>query len=148
MIDDNYIKSNSTRLPEPTNKDALNRAKAFYKSCREKAEINGQDLQNLSDAVLSMFNMAAIPVKFAGKQPSNTRFKTLGIHKTNAFERSIQVYKFTAKQKKVRSSKGSVDTLLHELTHEFDKMLLNISNSIHCSGFYNRIGQLVEWLNG
>ena len=148
-VDRNYMLSNSLVLPSPTNKSALSRAKTLYHYCRERSEIKQGDLQNLSDDILIMFGLTTIPVKFAGKQPSNKRGKTLGVHRTERVtaQTSIQIYKFTAKQKKVRASKSAVETLLHELIHELDIALIQLTDSIHSAGFYKRISQLKDLLN-
>jgi hypothetical protein len=146
----NYQESNRAKLPMPSNQSALRHARTFYQDYRELNEIKEEHLQQIADAVFMMFGVETVPVKFAGKQPvkqvKNGYVKRLGVHRTKGTSTSIQVYKLTGKRGQVRKPKSAIDTLLHEIMHELDIVILNLINSIHSKGFYMRIGQLKDML--
>jgi hypothetical protein len=53
---------------------------------------------------------------------------------------SIQVFVRTAVQQRPIAVKSLLDTLLHEFMHHYDFDAFGAS--VHCSGFYERLGQL------
>ena len=147
---DNYQKSQEETLPtlsfsSPTREE--------YKRGRELEEITEQKLQRIADAICCEFSVPTIPVSFKGTQPHNSNGKRLtrrvmGVFRRSGFgDSSIQVYRYTAKQKKQYSPKSAISTLLHELCHYFDYRVCGLKKSIHSKGFYNRIGQLVDMLS-
>ena len=147
---DNYNKSQEETLPIlsfsfPTKEE--------YKRGRELEGITEQKLQKIADAICCEFSVPTIPVSFKGIQPHNSNGrrltkKTMGVfRRTNFGNSNIQVYRYTAKQKKQYSPKSAISTLLHELCHYFDYRVCGLKKSIHSKGFYNRIGQLVDMLS-
>ena len=58
---------------------------------------------------------------------------------------SVRLYCRTPKLKRMRSTKVFLNTLLHEFVHIYDWDKLRLSNSVHCSGFYKRIGFLQDF---
>lgn len=148
--DKNYEKSNTVKLPEKVNQSACKHASQLYHSLREAKEPTEQSLQELSNAILKMYGVDSIPVRFSGQRPikkiSRGMAQTYGIHTTKGFATSIKIYKHTAKKHQIISSKSAVSTLIHEINHELDKRICLIQNSIHTKGFYLRIGQITKLL--
>ena len=146
----NYESSNIKTLPI---KNVPNQLKELYKKGRELNIMTEQMLKDIADNVCSVYNVQRIPITFAGTEPHKNRngklmLKVMGTHKRGVLGSTIIVYKYTAKQKKIRSSKGAISTLLHELVHYLDYEICGLQRSIHSKGFYNRISQLTEALKG
>jgi len=150
--DKNYVRSNQITGFDVT---IGKKTKKMFQELREQKVIDNADLQNLADGLSQEFNVADVAVVYGGKEPHSVnqkgtlRSKTLGVyHYQNALNSDsvIRLYKYTAKKNKVRSSKGVLDTLLHEFAHHLDHVKLNLTRSLHTSGFYNRIGWLKNTL--
>ncbi len=147
----NYELSNIKKLPAKNIPDSL---KKLYKKSRELKVITNQTLKEIADNICSVYNIEKIPVMFAGTEPhkvdakSRLRMKIMGTHRRSKLGSTIIIYKYTAKQRKIRSAKGAISTLLHELVHYLDYEVCGLQNSIHSKGFYNRIQQLTKALKG
>lgn len=145
----NYEKSNNIRHII-TGASVPNYVKRLYNLLRDKTIITEQDLQALSDNICLVFEVKPISITFAGRQPhthtgKRLKRKILGTERHSIFMNSIKIYKYTAVRQKELSPKTAISTLLHELNHYLDYVLYKL-DSIHCSGFYHRIGQTVELL--
>lgn len=66
--------------------------------------------------------------------------KTLGFYTVGRHH--ITIYNLTATTQKTVSIKTFYDTLLHEFMHHYDYKVLKLENSLHTSGFYQRISDL------
>lgn len=66
--------------------------------------------------------------------------KTLGFYTVG--RNYITIYNLTATTQKTVSIKTFYDTLLHEFMHHYDYKVLKLENSLHTSGFYQRISDL------
>ncbi len=147
---DNYEKSLTATLPTLSFSTIT---KKEYIKGRELDSITESQLQKIADAICSEFSLPTIPVEFKGRQPHNhdgkkLKKKIMGIHRrTNFGNSSIQVYKYTAKQKKQYAPKSAISTLVHEICHYFDYELCRLKKSLHTKGFYGRIRQLTEMLS-
>ncbi len=56
----------------------------------------------------------------------------------------ITIYNLTAVRGNVVAGKTFLETLHHEWMHHYDYFKLKLSKSIHCSGFYKRLGHLKQ----
>ena len=148
---DNYTMSKQAVLPTVT---IGNDTKAKYAECRGAAVITEGQLVELSNLICRDFGVARIPVAFEGREPHRRKGgklsrKTHGIFAQSGFgtNRRIHLYKYTAARQQIRASKAATGTLLHELIHYFDYVITKLRNSIHSSGFYQRISQLQDMLS-
>jgi DNA primase catalytic subunit len=146
---DNYTISKQAVLPRVRLSDE---AKKAYAECVSSSEITENRLVNLCDLVCRDFGVSRIHVEFSGTEPHKRKRnggrlsqKTHGIFVLGQNQR-IHIYKYTAARQQVRASKAATHTLLHEIIHYLDYAVLGLTNSIHSSGFYRRIGQLQDLL--
>ena len=103
--------------------------------------------QALADAVCDALGIKKIKVcvrdsrQLYKNKPhsSSTRFKTLG---RCWLGKNIEIWNKTAKTQKVVAIKTFYNTLLHELSHHIDWFKLGLAESLHTSGFYQRISYL------
>ena len=72
---------------------------------RNEQDCTKDILQTVSDSICKDLGIEQIKIAFSGKQPSNSRGKTLGkyrqVGRSVVCSRDIVVYKFTAKQMKL-----------------------------------------------
>ena len=146
---DNYIRSREARLPTAV---IGNDTKKAYADCRHIEVISEYHLRKLSDLICRDFGVKSIPVDFDGREPHKRKGgklsrKTHGTFSQLGTNRRIHIYKYTAARQQIRASKAATGTLLHEIIHYFDYVITKLSNSIHSSGFYKRIGQLKDMLS-
>ena len=141
---DNYEKSNSI-LKIPRLKISQT-TKQFYSQFREQPTISVKDLQHLTNNICMDLAIDNIAVTFTGTQPhkhngNRLQRKTLGIHNQN---KGINIFRFTAVRKKQLSPKTAIDTLIHEINHRIDYVIIKLAKSIHSKGFYSRLKYLTE----
>jgi len=148
---DNYTRSKKSKLPTV---NIRNDTKKVYADCRHIEVISEFHLKRLSDLICRDFGVESIPVEFEGREPHKKRGGKLsrkphGIFSQSGFgtNRRIHIYKYTAARQQIRASKAATSTLLHEIIHYFDYEITKLSNSIHSSGFYQRISQLQDMLS-
>lgn len=140
--DDNYNKSNSiTSIPYLKFSQLT---KKQYHEFRDLKEITYLHLNSLLHNILNDLGLQHSKLEFKNRRPcqrKNGRI-TSEIHgKYNPAINRIWVYQFTAAKGKLISAKSAISTLLHEINHYVDMVTLNL-NSIHCKGFYDRLGQM------
>jgi len=143
-MDDNYTKSNSIELIPKLKISQI--TKQFYYQFREQTIISVKDLQHLTNNICMDLGINDIAVTFTGTQPhkhngKRLQRKTLGIHRQH---KGINIYRFTAVRKKQISPKTAIDTLLHEIMHRIDYVIIELTKSIHSKGFYSRLKHLTE----
>lgn len=143
---DAYEKSNSVTSVK------LNRFRdTEYKAvlgCGDGDNERQRSAQKLMDYLCEKFGIEPVKIYvLAQKQASRTinrgrvkRSTTLGMYHPKT--KTIKIYNNTANIGKVVSIKGFAGTLLHEFMHHYDYCYLNLSDSLHTSGFYQRIGDL------
>lgn len=143
-----YIKSNQIEiLPSKVSKTS----QRIYKKLISSASLTQSGLQDLTTSICKDFGVCSVSVSYSGREPHSTRGGRLRIkvHGTYTVGRgNIRIYKYTAKQGKVRAVKSTLDTLLHEICHHLDFEFLKLSDSLHTSGFYKRISCLKKQLEG
>jgi Mg2+ and Co2+ transporter CorA len=140
-----YEKSN--KVNEVPNLNLSKETKTLYSQFREQTQLTTKNLQCLADSICKDLDIARTDVLFDGRQPHRNsngklRQKTMGIYQP--FTHKIQVYKFTAKRKQVYAPKSAISTLLHEINHHIDYMVLCLAVSLHTGGFYRRLKHITE----
>jgi len=142
MHTDNYAKSNSiTAIPNLT---VSTFTQALYRKYRESKAITQKDLQTLGWNIMADLGLRESDITFAGKRPCTRKGKRIAseTHGTyNTGTHKIRVYKLTAAKQNLISAKSAISTLLHEIIHYVDTVILKL-NSIHCGGFYARLKHL------
>lgn len=144
-----YENSNAIEVLPKLNKIKASTKKEFQKLYFENS-LNVSEIKKVSDMICKDLGVGVCSIKYDGIQPHSTnsrgtlKNKTLGHYKTIICH--ITLYKFTAKTKKIASNKSVLDTLLHELCHHFDFVLIGFGGSIHTAGFYKRISSLKNCL--
>ena len=148
LSEDNYQLSQEARLPvEQISGDA----KKQYNQLLNQDQLTQHDLQVLATQICMDFDTKLIKVEYGGRQPHSRRNgrikrKTHGDYNPG-FQR-IRLYKYTAVKKKVRATRSTLKTLLQELVQHFDFQIIGLNASPHTAGFYKRISQLKESLEG
>ena len=141
---DNYTKSNSiTAIP---NLKISQFTKDEYHAMRGLKSITEGDLEALLYCVLKDLGLKKHAFEFRGKRPCKRKGKRIAseIHGTyNPGTHKIRVYKLTAAKQNLISAKSAISTLLHEVIHYVDTVILKL-NSIHCKGFYARLTHLTK----
>jgi len=146
-----YNKSNSI---DRFDKNIKNTTKKYFNKLSNDSVLTTNDLQKLANIICFDFGVSNVNIVYSGVQPHATngkgglKNKVLGIYKrTSIYQKyEINLFKYTAKQKKVVANKTTLKTLIHELNHHFDYELLGLKKSIHTKGFYMRISNMLYLL--
>lgn len=137
--DKSYIKSNEIIEVK---------LKAFKNSFSKDIILCGEsitDRQKVSQKCLNYlcdkFKIEKVKLTVLNKpQRKKANGKTLGFYTVG--RNHITIYNLTATTQKTVSIKTFYDTLLHEFMHHYDYKVLKLENSLHTSGFYQRISDL------
>ena len=100
--------------------------------------------QRIADGVCSQLRVAPVRIEVALRRPPLRGGELHGLYEPgNGHGRDhITVWMLTAKQGRVVAFKTFLRTLLHELCHHLDYTLLNLRDSLHTQGFYQRESSL------
>ena len=137
--DKSYIKSNEiTEI----------KLKAFKSSFSKDIILCGESItdrqkvsQKCLDYLCDKFKIEKVKLTVLNKpQRKKANGKTLGFYTVG--RNYITIYNLTATTQKTVSIKTFYDTLLHEFMHHYDYKVLKLENSLHTSGFYQRISDL------
>lgn len=124
------------------------RLKAFRSSFSKDIILCGESIterQKVSQKCLNYlcdkFKIEKVKLTILNKpQIKKANGRTLGFYTVN--RNHITIYNLTACKQKTVSIKTFYDTLLHEFMHHYDHKVLKLDNSLHTSGFYQRISDL------
>lgn len=132
-------------------------SRELYRRCLqcETGELTEKKLQTLANEICDDFGVRRCRVVYEGTQPHSNngkrlKSKTMGDYRLPSSPTTkprIRLFKYTAKQKKVRATKSTLTTLLHEICHHLDYDYINLVKSPHTAGFYKRIDSLIVQLN-
>jgi len=147
--DRNYKKSNAiTTLEFGISKEAQYLAQTLLESSSEEAR------QKIGDALLDeLADLAGVDIvrlkissahQYHKKRNGRVVYKQYGYYKPGT--KYIYINNRTAVRGQIIAPKTFLDTLLHEWMHHYDHVKLGL-NSIHTSGFYERIRDLKYKLN-
>lgn len=102
--------------------------------------------QRLMDYLCNKFGIDSIKVYVTSKKrPQIDNRQRYGYYRVNTHE--IVIYNTTAKTLKPIAIKTFYETLLHEFIHHYDFQVLKLRESLHTSGFYQRIKDLENKLS-
>ena len=143
----NYEKSNSISEVRLTSFD-----KSYYRKlikCGDSAKDRQITAQKLINYLCDKFKIKRVPVYVKDwSQPhrlnesGNIRSKTFGRYWVST---KIEIWNKTAIRNQTISINVFADTLIHEFIHHYDTYVLGI-DSIHSTGFYKRISDLLNKL--
>jgi len=105
--------------------------------------------QCISDEICVVLQVPRVRVLVSGTRPSNARGELHGLYTpSNGRGATIKVWMITAKRGQVVAFKTFLRTLLHEVCHHLDYALLQLSDSFHTDGFYQRESSLFYQIGG
>jgi hypothetical protein len=103
--------------------------------------------QIICDEVCAALRVRSPRVKAEGVRRSRASGELHGLFSTGpAIGDRIQVWMFTAKRRQSVAFKTFVRTLLHEVCHHLDYVLLGLHESFHTDGFFKRESSLFRQL--
>ncbi len=139
--DRNYVRSNSFEYVKLVNQEDLS---SYFTDLG--LALKSEDVETVRIASQSILDklkeLAKINADITVSIGDSSKSQMGYVRMVRGKKHSIRVYSRTPKRKKMRSTKVFLNTLLHEFAHIYDWDKLRLSNSIHCSGFYKRIGSL------
>lgn len=137
--DKSYIKSNE--ITEVKLKAFRNSFSKDIILCGESITDRQKVSQKCLDYLCDKFKIEKVKLTVLNKpQRKKANGKTLGFYTVG--RNHITIYNLTATTQKTVSIKTFYDTLLHEFMHHYDYKVLKLENSLHTSGFYQRISDL------
>lgn len=137
--DKSYIKSNE--ITEVKLKAFRNSFSKDIILCGESITDRQKVSQKCLDYLCDKFKIEKVKLTALNKpQRKKANGKTLGFYTVG--RNHITIYNLTATTQKTVSIKTFYDTLLHEFMHHYDYKVLKLENSLHTSGFYQRISDL------
>jgi uncharacterized damage-inducible protein DinB len=144
-----YRKSDSItdiRLPRPSELHPLVAALEGALTDEDRAATQAATerlIRGLTDAM----GVRAVRVEVLAARPHARWGELHGLYTVTRGERpKIQLWMRTAKQKRVVAFRTYLRTLLHEVGHHVDYMLLGLADSFHTEGFYKRESSLFHQL--
>jgi hypothetical protein len=108
--------------------------------------------QAIADEITGALTVPRLRVVVSLKRPSNARGELHGLYTPSAGgatgPATIKVWMVTAKRGQVVAFKTFLRTLLHEICHHLDYVLLRLPDSFHTDGFYKRESSLFYQIGG
>jgi hypothetical protein len=153
-----YDRSNAVSSIPVRISPRLRRAVELLESCLDdatrrkacgRAELRRAEelAQIVSDELCRSLRVRLPNVKVRGKRPLNGTGELHGLFTTGpSREDRIQVWMLTAKRRQVVKFKTFLRTLVHEVCHHLDYVLLGLRDSFHTDGFFKRESSLVHQL--
>jgi hypothetical protein len=102
--------------------------------------------QVICDELCVALRVPSLRVDVKEVRPSDRRGELHGLYVSAGRSRVISVWMFTAKRGQVVAYKTFLRTLLHEMVHHLDYQLLDLNDSFHTDGFFQRESRLVRQL--
>ncbi len=102
--------------------------------------------QIICDELCTALRVPSLRVDVKEVRPSNRSGELHGLYVSAGRSRVISVWMFTAKRGDVVRYKTFLRTLLHEMVHHLDYQLLDLNDSFHTDGFFQRESSLVRQL--
>jgi hypothetical protein len=106
--------------------------------------------QRIADGICTGFRVARVAVRVAERRPHDQRGELHGLYSPGVppARDTITLWMFTAKRAQVVAARTFLRTLIHELCHHLDYTHLNLRDSLHTQGFYQRESSLFAALGG
>ena len=104
--------------------------------------------QALVTALLAAFKVRGVRVKVLTTRPSTRSSELHGLYELGDRRTApvVKVWMRTAQQRRVVAFRTFLRTLLHELCHHLDYVLLGLEDSFHTEGFFKRESSLFKQL--
>ena len=104
--------------------------------------------QGLADAIFGQLGVSRVELRVLAARPSKSWGELHGLYDpTQGRDRIvITLWMRTAQKKRVVASRTFLRTLLHEIGHHLDYEYLNLADSFHTQGFYQRESSLFRQL--
>ena len=100
--------------------------------------------QDLSRALCVMLNVPSAEVRVHAARPSDEYGELHGLYTPDEERALVEVWMRTAAQGQVVAHRTFLRTLLHELVHHLDYELLDLEDSFHTEGFFQRESSLMR----
>lgn len=106
--------------------------------------------QRIADGVCTGFRVPPVWVRVAERRPHDARGELHGLYSPGSASArdTITLWMLTAKRVQVVAARTFIRTLLHELCHHLDYAHLNLRDSLHTRGFYQRESSLFAAIAG
>jgi hypothetical protein len=100
--------------------------------------------QRIADGICTAFRVPPVWVRVAERRPHDRRGELHGLYTPGdaPARDTITLWMLTAKRAQVVAPRTFLRTLLHELCHHLDYTHLNLRDSLHTQGFYQRESSL------
>lgn len=99
--------------------------------------------QLIADEIAAALHVPTVKIHVSGQRPSDDRGELHGLYTAGpTAPAAIKLWMVTAKRGKVVAFKTFLRTLLHEICHHLDYVLLGLKDSMHTDGFYQRESSL------
>jgi hypothetical protein len=100
--------------------------------------------QRIADGICVGFRVPKVAVRVAERRPHDQRGELHGLYSpgTPPERDTITLWMYTAKRVQVVAPRTFLRTLLHEVCHHLDYTHLNLRDSLHTQGFYQRESSL------
>lgn len=102
--------------------------------------------QRLCDAVAHQLDVARVRVAVLDVRPHDAHSELHGLYTDDDGVARVRVWMRTARHQRVVRFRTFLRTLLHELCHHLDYELLELADSFHTEGFFERESSLVRQL--
>lgn len=121
---------------------ALDLREALARADRQRVQVLSQ---SICDEVCAALRVRSPRVRVEGVRRATRGGELHGLFSTGlAGGDRIQVWMFTAKRRQAVAFKTFLRTLVHEICHHFDYVLLRLGESFHTDGFFKRESSLVR----
>lgn len=103
----------------------------------------------LSEQLCADLGVSVVPVKVLARRPADAESELHGLYVRDEHGRAlIRVWMRTAARSRVVAFRTFLRTVVHELCHHFDYEHLELADSFHTQGFFQRESSLVRQLAG
>lgn len=100
--------------------------------------------QVICDELCAALHVISLRVEVKETRPRNDHGELHGLYVSAGRSRVISVWMLTAKRGQVVAYRTFLRTLLHEMVHHLDYHLLDLGDSFHTDGFFQRESSLVR----
>ncbi len=145
-LKEEYLRSDNMRTldllpPDPARSYARQLEQALLDENRRQVQLAANAI---AESFASTFQIPDSPVKVLGVRPRSVTeksvYETFGDYDTETMR--IRLWMRTAVLEKVSAFGTLLSTLCHELCHHLDVVHLELPNTFHTRGFYERAGLL------
>jgi hypothetical protein len=102
--------------------------------------------QVICDELCAALRVPTLRIEVKEVRPSNRSGELHGLYQSAGRAQVISVWMYTAKRAQVVAYRTFLRTLIHELGHHLDYRLLDLGDSFHTDGFFQRESSLVHQL--